>query len=169
MSQSIFSYFAWGIALIALQVLVGNHIHIGGVAMPMFYLYPILILPSDTPRWVLLISAFLTGISVDIFSNTPGLTASALLIVALLRPAILQAFAPTERGDDALIPSVRTMEWGGFVRYTSAVCLVQATAFYFIEAFGFFRLGSILLSIVATTLLSVVLIAAIEMLRMRKA
>ncbi len=169
MSQSIFSYFAWGALLIAFQVLIGNHIHIGGVAMPMLYLYILLTLPSDTPRWALLVSAFFTGIIVDIFSNTPGLTASALLIVALLRPAILQIFAPTERGDDALQPSTRTMEWGGFAKYAIAISLLHTTAFYFIEAFGFFHLGSILISIIASTTLTVILIMGIEMLRNRKA
>ena len=167
MSQSLFSYTIWAIGLVLLQVLVGNHIHIFGIAMPMLYIYLLLILPNDTPHWVTLFVAFFVGIAVDVFSNTPGLTASSLLIVALLRPYILQAFAPKEKGDDALTPSTRTMEWGGFTRYAVTITLLHCIAFYSIEAFGLVHFTSLLLSIIGSTVLTTLLILGIEMLRHR--
>ena len=48
----------WFVMLIALQVLVFNHIHIAGYATPLPYVYFLLILPSDTPRSALLMWGF---------------------------------------------------------------------------------------------------------------
>lgn len=168
MSTSLFSYIAWFISLVAGQVIVCNHIHLLGYAMPMVYLYFLMILPSTIARWALLVLAFVLGFVVDLFSSTPGMASSALLITALLRPVVLTVFAPSERSDDALVPSVRTMEWGGFTRYTIAMSLLHATAFYIIETFSFFHLADLLWSIFSSTLLTTLLILSFEMLRNKR-
>lgn len=165
MSQSIFSYFLWTALLVALQVLVGNHIHILGYATPMIYIYALMMLPTDTPQWLLLVGAFILGLVVDLFSSTPGLSASALLIVALLKPYILQVFAPSERNDEALAPSIKSMEWGGFTRYTIAMTFIYCLAFFSIEAFCFFNLKYLMLGVVSSTFLSTLLILGFERLR----
>lgn len=168
MSPSLFSYIAWFIVLIAAQVIVCNHIHLLGYAMPMIYLYFIMILPSTIARWALLVLAFVLGFVVDLFSNTPGMASSALLLTALLRPVVLTVFAPAERSDGALVPSVRTMEWGGFTRYTVGITLLHTTTFYLIETFSFFHLADLLWSIFSSTLLTSLLILALEMLRNKR-
>ena len=168
MSTSLFSYIAWFIALVAGQVIVCNHIHLLGYAMPMIYLYFIMMLPSTIARWALLVLAFVLGFVVDLFSSTPGMASSALLLIALLRPVVLTVFAPTERGDGALVPSVRTMEWGGFTRYTVGMCLLHTTTFYIIETFSFFHLTDLLLNIFSSTRLTTLLILSFEMVRNKR-
>lgn len=167
MPQSIFSYFLWVVFLVALQVLVGNHIHFLNYATPMIYVYALLMLPTNTPHWVQLILGFALGLVVDLFANTPGLSASALLVVALLKPYILQVFAPSERDDDALTPSIKSMEWGGFTRYIVSMIFIYCLIFYNIEAFGFFNFKHITLSVIASTTLSTLIILGFERLRYR--
>ena len=67
----------WFLLLVFLQVVVFNHVHILGYATPLPYIYALLILPSNTPRWLYLVAGFLLGLSIDTCTNTPGMAAAA--------------------------------------------------------------------------------------------
>lgn len=168
MNPSLFSYIAWFFVLIGAQVLVCNHIHLLGYAMPMIYVYFLMILPGNISRCGLLILAFILGLLVDMFSKTPGMATSAIVFTALLRPLVLMIFAPSERSDGVFYPSVRTMEFGGFLRYALTISLLQTTTFYVIEAFSFFHLATLFWNILSSTLLTTLLILALEMLRNKR-
>lgn len=98
----------WFVGLVLLQVLILNNVHIAGYATPFLYIYLILKFESDVPRNVLMLWAFFLGLSVDIFSDTPGMNASATVLLAFLRPVFLRLFVPRDTLD-SLIPSIRTM------------------------------------------------------------
>lgn len=168
MAPSFLSYIVWFLALIAAQVAVCNHIHLFGYAMPMVYIYFIMLLPGNMSRWSVLLLAFVLGLVIDMFSGTPGMASSSLLVTALLRPLVLTVFAPSERGDGDYVPSVRTMEWGGFTRYAVAMCLLHTSVFYIIEAFTFLHLPILFWNIFSSTLLTTLLILALEMLRNKR-
>ena len=70
--------------MVLLQVLILNNVHIAGYATPFLYIYLILKFESDVPRNVLMLWAFFLGLSVDIFSDTPGMNASATVLLAFL-------------------------------------------------------------------------------------
>ena len=72
MVQKIFTRLGWFVLLLLLQVLLFGHIHLFGYATPMPYVYFLIILSLDTPRWLYLVSAFALGLAIDIFSCTPG-------------------------------------------------------------------------------------------------
>ena len=55
----------WFIGLVLLQVLVLNHMHINGYATPFFFIYFILKYNSGVSRNVLMVWAFLLGLSVE--------------------------------------------------------------------------------------------------------
>ena len=101
----------WFVMLIALQVLVFNHIHIAGYATPLPCVYFLLILPSDTPRSALLMWGFALGFIVDTFTNTPGMAAAALTFIGFIRPALLHFFSPRDKEDNAYLPSAATSSW----------------------------------------------------------
>ncbi|NJK85385.1 MAG: hypothetical protein HC906_04860 [Bacteroidales bacterium] len=54
------------IILVLLQVFVFNNIHLSGFIVPYIYILFILLLPFETPGWLLLVSAFLLGFSIDV-------------------------------------------------------------------------------------------------------
>ena len=70
----------WFIGLVLLQVLVLNHMHINGYATPFFFIYFILKYNSGVSRNVLMIWAFLLGLTVDILGNTPGMNGCATVL-----------------------------------------------------------------------------------------
>jgi len=69
------------IGLVLLQVLILNHIRIGGYINPYVYGLYILLLPFSTPKWLVLFAGFSIGLSVDIFMSTAGLHAGATVVI----------------------------------------------------------------------------------------
>jgi rod shape-determining protein MreD len=130
------------ILLILFQLLVLNNIQFSGYVNPYAYVMIILILPSLTPGWLLLIISFLTGLIIDLFSGSPGMHASATVLAGFSRPYVLQLIAPRdgyESGSELTI-SVYGLRW--FVVYAGIIVLIHHTSLFFLEVFrleGFFR------------------------------
>src|SRR5581483_10393034 len=96
MISDIFSNILRFIFLILFQVLVLNNIQLGGYINPYGYVLFILLLPVETPKWLLLLLSFSIGISLDMFSNTMGLHAAACVFMAYCRPRVLRIISPRE-------------------------------------------------------------------------
>lgn len=154
----------WFVGLVLLQVLILNNVHIAGYATPFLYIYLILKFESDVPRNVLMLWAFFLGLSVDIFSDTPGMNASATVLLAFLRPVFLRLFVPRDTLD-SLIPSIRTMGFFPFLKYLIVSAFVHHAMLLAIEFFSFAHIGTLLLRMVASTLLTVTCIMAVEGIR----
>ncbi|HNQ38403.1 MAG TPA: rod shape-determining protein MreD, partial [Prolixibacteraceae bacterium] len=61
------------VVLVLLQVLLFNQIHLGGFLNPFMYVLFILLLPLSMPRYAVLLLSFFLGMTIDWFSNSPGL------------------------------------------------------------------------------------------------
>ena len=72
------------VVVVALQVFILNELRLGGFINPWLYLYFILMLPIHIPGWLLLMVAFLTGFTIDVFSNTIGMHTLATVFLAFL-------------------------------------------------------------------------------------
>ena len=121
--------------LIFLQVLILNHINLGGYINPYFYIYFILLLPFDTPRWMLLIAAFVLGWSIDIFTNTIGLNAAACVMMAFARPFVITAISS---GPESLLgdtPSLRNQGLKWFLYYSIVLVAIHHITFFYLEIF----------------------------------
>lgn len=154
----------WFIGLVLLQVLILNNVHIAGYATPFLYIYLILKFESDTPRNVLMLWAFFLGLAVDVFSDTPGMNASAAVLLAFLRPVFLRLFVPRDMLE-SFVPAIRTMGILPFLKYLVVSVFVHHAMLLTIEFFSFAHLGTLLLRIAASTLLTVTCIMAVEGIR----
>ena len=149
----------WFIGLVLLQVLILNNVHIAGYATPFLYIYLILKFESDTPRNALMLWAFFLGLAVDVFSDTPGMNAAATVLLAFLR-----LFVPRDTLD-TLVPAIRTMGILPFLKYLVVSVLVHHGLLLTLEFFSFAHIGTLLLRIAASTLLTVTCIMAVEGIR----
>ena len=52
MYSELFSRIIWFIVLCVVQALVLNHIHLFGFAIPLLYVYFVMLFRRNTPRWV---------------------------------------------------------------------------------------------------------------------
>lgn len=154
----------WFIGLVLLQVLILNNVHIAGYATPFLYIYLILKFESDTPRNALMLWAFFLGLAVDVFSDTPGMNAAATVLLAFLRPTFLRLFVPRDTLD-TLVPAIRTMGILPFLKYLVVSVLVHHGLLLTLEFFSSAHIGTLLLRIAASTLLTVTCIMAVEGIR----
>ena len=154
----------WFIGLVLLQVLILNNVHIAGYATPFLYIYLILKFESDTPRNALMLWAFFLGLAVDVFSDTPGMNAAATVLLAFLRPTFLRLFVPRDTLD-TLVPAIRTMGILPFLKYLVVSVLVHHGLLLTLEFLSFAHIGTLLLRIAASTLLTVTCIMAVEGIR----
>lgn len=62
------------------------------VFTPIIYPLILLVMPVNTPHWLLMVLGFITGLTMDMFSNTPGMHAASMVLICYLRPFILKLF-----------------------------------------------------------------------------
>ena len=154
------------VVLLLVQVLVFNHVHLFNCATPLLYIYVALLLPRNTPRWVALISCFVMGFLVDIFSNTPGVSMASLTFLGLIQPLVLKLFLQHDSADD-MKPSMRTLGIGRFVYYTILMVFVYCLLFFTLETFNFFNWIQWLESIVGSSIITIILILTLANFRSR--
>lgn len=142
------------LVLVFFQVLVLDNIHIGGYLNPYIYILFILLMPFETPRWLILVTAFMLGLSVDLFSNTPGMHAAASVLMAFFRPWILSIFAPRDGYEPDTFPRVFFYGFNWFLRYSLVMVFLHHLAFFYIEAFHFQEFLSTLLRVILSTALT---------------
>ncbi len=146
------------------QALVFNHIRLFDCATPLLYVYFALIFPRNYPRWAILLWCFFLGLSIDIFSNTPGLAAASLTLIALLQPYAIELFLPHDAAENQEASAASL----GFTKFHTMCAIhvfLYCLVYFSLEAFSFFNLLQWLLNIVGSALLTMVLIMAVEAVR----
>ena len=154
------------VVLLLVQVLVFNHVNLFNCATPLLYIYVALLFPRNTPRWVALISCFVMGFLVDIFSNTPGVSMASLTFLGLIQPLVLKLFLQHDSADD-MKPSMRTLGIGRFVYYTILMVFVYCLLFFTLETFNLFNWIHWLESIVGSSIITIILILTLANFRSR--
>lgn len=158
---------AWFVGLVLVQALILNNICLFGLATPFVYIYFLLILDKDIDRNALMALAFLLGVSVDIFSNTPGVNAGASVLVAFMRPGLLRLFSPRDEYEN-FEPGIYTLGIWGFVRYATVATLLHHAALFALEAFSFANMDYLSLRVLCSALLTMLLVMAIEFVRHKR-
>ena len=105
----------WFIGLVLIQVFILNNICIAGYATPFLYIYFILKFDSATSRNELMLWAFCLGLTIDIYSDTPGMNAAASVALAFFRPHILHLFSPRDL-QEAIVPSAKVLGTASFLK-----------------------------------------------------
>ncbi len=146
------------VVLVLLQVLVINHIRLGGYVHPSIYMIFIMLLPINIPGWQLLLLGFGLGMSVDLFTGTPGLHASATTLMAFCRPYIIKIVSGTQKFENIHEPNLNQLDGMWFFRYVLLMVLVHHFWLFLIESFSFRLIGQVLLRILLSVPVSVFLI-----------
>lgn len=149
------------VALVLLQVLVINHIRLGGYVHPNVYIIFIMLLPINIPGWQLLLLGFGLGMSVDLFTGTPGLHAGATTLMAFCRPYIIKLVSGTQKFENIHEPNLTQLDGMWFFRYVLLMVLVHHFWLFLIESFSFRLIGQVLLRTLLSVPVSVFLIMMI--------
>lgn len=139
------------IILMLIQVVLLNHVRMGGYITPMLYVLFLLMLPTQLDRMWMLVIGFLTGLTADIFSGMVGYNTAACTLVAFLRVTFADKIITNNDDEKKDTPSFRT---AGFLPFTSYSLLLLFT-FHFVYfnllIFCLRDMGRILLSAILST------------------
>lgn len=153
--------------IILIQELILNKINLrwwsNPAGFPVFvpYVYPlfILLLPIETPVWLMLILGMVTGLTVDTFNSTAGMHAMATVLIAYLRTNVLAALMPKHLSEyPGQAPNVKNMGWVPFLVYCGFLILIHHTVFFLVELWSVNNIAYLLLKIVASAITSLLFI-----------
>lgn len=121
---------------------------LGGVAFIHILFYPVafLMLPVKTPKGLTMVIAFLLGLGLDFFYNSPGVHAAASVFSAYFRSLVIALLEPFSGYGTDDSPTIHTFGFGWFVSYMSIVLLVHIFTYFSIEAFSFVYFFSIFIN-----------------------
>jgi rod shape-determining protein MreD len=168
MINSIIRYGIIFIILILLQVLFFNNIQFSGYVNPYVYVMFILLLPVEFPSWLMLLIAFFTGLTVDMFSGTPGMHAGATVFAGFLRPYVLRIISPRDGYEPGANPSMLIYGIRWFLIYTALIVVAHHLVLFFFEVFRFTDFFRTLLRAVLSSAFTITFIALIEYYRKGK-
>jgi len=140
------------------QVAILNNIQISGFVNPYIYVLFILLLPFEIPGWILLILSFILGLSIDVFTNTIGMHASASVFAAFLRPYVLNYFSVRDGYEVGTNPGISDYGFAWFFKYATIIILAHHSFLFFIEVFSFSNFSETLLRIIFSSFFSLTLI-----------
>ena len=124
------------VGLILIQVLILNQVEFSGFVNPYIYVLFILLLPLSSPRYVVLLLAFLVGIAVDYFSNSLGMHSFATVFVAYLRPFVIRLISNREE-DRSDYPGLMQNNLRWFLSYITIMIVIHHTVLFYLEVFTF--------------------------------
>ena len=155
------------VVLLVVQVLVLNHVWLLNVATPLLYVYFAITFPRNTEKGEVLGWCFFLGLLIDIFSNTPGLAAGTLTLIGMTQTYLVEFFIPRDSVENLEV-SAATLGWGKFSMLSGILTLIYCLLFFILEAFNFFDWQLWILRAVFSTVLTLLLMLAIESVRSRK-
>ena len=169
MSDLVKNIFRYAI-FILVQVFILNKIpHLHRFIVPYLYFLFILWLPFTTSRLALLAIAFGTGLTLDYFELTPGLHAAACVLIAYIRPFIINLLIVKETTEiNFHEPSPRGMGWGPYMVYAFVLTFLHHLYMTLLQWLQFGTFLDFIIKVSATTAISMLLILTVELLFPRR-
>jgi hypothetical protein len=125
--------------LVLLQALIVSRVQLfDGLIFPWIYIFGILMLPFETPRWMVMVVAFFVGMMMDYFSGPVGLHTSACVFLGFMQTVVQKVLAPREGYDLTQRPTVQRMGLAWYVTYAGVLTLAHHSGFFFMEVFQIF-------------------------------
>jgi hypothetical protein len=138
---------------------------------PYIYFIFILWLPFSLSRVWLMVIAFIFGLAMDYFTGLPGLHAAPCVLIAYLRPFILNILLPQEKTEFSYIePTIGNIGISRYFIYVTVLCFVHNFYLVFIE--WMMHIGNFIFfigKVLSTTAISILLDAVVELIFFRKA
>lgn len=145
------------------QIFLLNNIYFLGFINPMIYIWFIILLPFVTPKWLVLLSSFLLGVSIDIFSADTGINAFVCVFVGFLRPALLNAFSGNIDNTSYLRPSLSSLGFKNFFFFTASTVFIHHLLYFAIDIFSFAEIMQVLARTLLSSVVTIILILLLDM------
>ena len=154
------------ISLVLIQVLIFNQVQFSGFFNPYIYVLFIILLPLSTPRYAILILAFLLGFVIDIFSNSLGVHSAATVFAAYVRPLVIRLISNRE-DDKSDYPGLNQNKLSWFISYVFMIVFLHHTMLFFLEVYTFANFFNTLYRVILSSLFSIIVIVLSQFLVFR--
>ncbi len=129
-------------------------------AFGFFYVGFILLLPRTLSRTQLMLAGFLSGLLVDVFTNTPGIHASASVFVMFIRNFWLNV--ANDDAQEMTNLNMATLKKSGFVYFTFPLVFMHHFLIFTIENGGFHLFGMVIGKIIFSAIFSTLIIFVVN-------
>lgn len=154
------------IVLILLQVFLLDKVRLHQMITPYIYIVFILWLPFKINRSMLMMISFLLGLTLDSFRHHPGFHAAACVLMAYVRPFIINLLIPQEGADTNYDePSFRSM--GGmlpYLIYAGLLTFLHNGWLFLLEAWQFADIWYFFVKTIFSTAITLMLVLITELL-----
>jgi rod shape-determining protein MreD len=168
MSKGIFANLLRFIVLLFVQVFLLKNIAFYNLSQPYLYILFILLLPFETPNFLLFVLAFFTGLTVDAFYDTPGLHTSACVVLAFVRIIFISLTVQKDGFDNEPEPTLSIMGLRWYFTYTVTLTLFHHFFLFAIESFRLSELKYTLGRVIVSSAFTVILMLITGLLFFRK-
>ena len=156
----IFQFFIF----MAVQILLVRNVVLFNTAFCYIYIAFLLFLPIQMPKVALLLLAFVTGFTVDIFYDTVGINAAACVLLAYLRPYVLLLLTPRDDYEKNDTINVHVMGYRWFTVYALFLVFMHHFALFFLELGSFRAVGFTMAKVLLSTMLTFIVLIIIQLL-----
>ena len=160
----ILTFFAYVLA----QVLFFNKVVLFNNAFCFIYIGFLLTFPLELAIIPAMLIGFATGLSVDMFTDTLGLHASASVALMFARPSVLRALTPHGGYPNNASPRPTTMGLTWFGSYALILIFAHHFILFFVEYGGFDLFWRTLIKVISSTIFTFVMITVVQYLFAQK-
>jgi hypothetical protein len=168
MIRTITTNFIRFVLLVFIQVFLLKNISLYNLSTPYIYILFIILLPFDTPNLLLFPLAFLTGLTIDAFYDTPGLHAAACVVLAFVRVLFISITVQKEGFDNEPDPTLSVMGFRWFFTYSLILTLFHHFFLFSLETFRFSEIRYTLTRFVFSSIITVFLMLVTGLLFFRR-
>jgi hypothetical protein len=143
--------------LVFIQVFLLKNLAMYNLPIPYLYILFLLLLPFRIPNILLFVLAFITGLCVDAFYDTPGLHAASCVVLAFVRILFINVTVSKEGFDNEPEPTLSIMGFRWFFTYAVTMTLIHHFFLFAIEYFNFSGLKYTVGRFLASSFFTVVL------------
>ena len=146
------------IILVLVQVIIIKNLELGRFINPFIYVLFIIILPFETPKWLLLLSAFALGITIDMFYDTVGMHAAACVCIGYVRPGVLKLFSPRNGYEIGIQPTIQYLGVPWFLSYSGILIVLHHLVLFYIEVFRLSEFFSTFFRVIVSSIFTLLLV-----------
>ena len=152
------------VLLLFLQVLVLDNLHWLGLVHPFVYIWAILLLPIELPRWAQMLAGAAIGMVMDAFTHAPGVHMAGCVMIAYLRPLLVAGYVQDIKRMKGAI-TFEAIGMGNYLRLLAVLVIVHHVLVFMLEAFTFHHFGYTLLQILLSSAFSFAFVLMFEYVR----
>jgi rod shape-determining protein MreD len=156
------------VLLVFLQVFLLKNISLYNLSTPYLYILFILLLPFEIPNLLLFVLAFILGLSIDAFYDTPGLHAASCVLLAFVRVLFISITVQKDGFDNEPEPTLSIMGFRWFFTYALVLTLFHHFSLFNLEVFRFSELEYTLTRFILSSVFTVFLMLVSGLLFFRK-